>query len=105
MGASEDQLLDAFAAAAQSWEKILFAPGGLLALHKCCWWLIAWDWCHNLPICRDPHADDHSVRLTNVIDTAEVPIQRLSMQETNVGLGFRLARMGAKAMKYNTGKH
>ena len=39
--ASEDELIEAFQTAAQAWERILFTSGGLLALHKCYWWLIA----------------------------------------------------------------
>ena len=38
---SENALVEAFTTAAQAWERLLFASGGLLALHKCYWWLIS----------------------------------------------------------------
>ena len=41
---SEAALVSTFTKAAQAWERLLFASGGLLALHKCYWWLITWDW-------------------------------------------------------------
>ena len=96
---SESKLVEAFAAAAQGWERILFASGGLLALHKCYWWLIAWDWQKGLPECRDITSDQHRVALSNGIDSGAVPIKRLTMDEANVGLGFRMAPSGSQAQE------
>ena len=39
--AEVDKMLTDFKRAAQAWERILFATGGLLALHKCYWWVVA----------------------------------------------------------------
>ena len=36
------KLLTSFWHADQSWEHIIFASGGLLALHKCYWWVMGW---------------------------------------------------------------
>ena len=94
MGDTERELVDQFTKAAQAWERILFASGGLLALHKCYWWLISWDWNNGLPLCRSPTFDDYTVKLSNGNDDASVPIRRLSLDESNVGLGFRLAPSG-----------
>ena len=33
-----------FQRASQAWERIFFASGGLLELHKIYWWLVAWIW-------------------------------------------------------------
>ena len=53
---SEDESLNAnanlmndFRRATQAWERILFASGGLLALHKCYWWAVAWKWIDRMP--------------------------------------------------------
>ena len=37
-----EKMLADFKRAAQAWERILFATGGLLALQKCYWWVVAW---------------------------------------------------------------
>ena len=81
---------------AQAWERLLFMSGGLLALQKCYWWLLAWDWKNSLPECRDPDFDNHRVRLQSGNDDSYTTIKRLSMQEANVGLGFRLAPSGCQ---------
>jgi len=73
---------------------VLFASGGLLALHKCYWWLISWDWNQDLPVPRSPAADSYTVGLSSGNDTAPVEIKRLSLDEWNVGLGYRLAPSG-----------
>ena len=81
------------------WERLLFASGGLLALHKCYWWLITWDWCNGLPVMRDPGVDDLKVCLAAGTDDETVPIKRLALGEANVGLGFRLAPSGDQQLE------
>ena len=80
--------------AAKAWERILFTSGGLLALHKCYWWLIAWDWSLGLPRPRQCQFDNHQVSLSNGNDDVPLPIARLEMDESNVGLGLRLSPSG-----------
>ena len=62
LGVDEDDelstLMEDFKKAAQAWERLLFASGGLLALHKCYWLIIAWKWEKGLPIMRSIDDDD-----------------------------------------------
>ena len=83
-----------FQRAAQAWERLLFTSGGLMALHKCYWWLITWDWVHGLPKPRESIRDHHHVTLSNGKDDVPVNITRLEMDEANVGLGLRLSPSG-----------
>ena len=102
-GVDEDDevstLMEDFKKAAQAWERLLFASGGLLALHKCYWWIIAWKWEKGLPIMRSPDDDDDDsdiddgefhLRITNGNDPNPREIKRMGPTEANVGLGFRL---------------
>ena len=98
---SEEDLVDAFRRAAQAWERILFSTGGLLALHKCYWWLLAWDWKDGLPQSREVTKDNHKVKVSNGNDPTLVSIQRLGLHQTNVGLGYRLAPDGNQSEEIN----
>ena len=60
---SDADLVQTFSKAAQAWERVLFASGGLLALHKGYRWLIAWDWNQGLPVCRNLGLNEYEVEL------------------------------------------
>lgn len=92
--AAEEEPIKTLTRAAQAWERLLFASGGLLALQKCYWWMIAWEWEKGLLVAQPPSADRHQLRLTAGGDDAATPIKRLSLDNSNVGLGFRLAPSG-----------
>jgi len=108
-GVDEDDelstLMEDFKKAAQAWERLLFASGGLLALHKCYWWIIAWKWEKGLPIMRSPDDDDDNsdiddgefhLRITNGNDPNPREIKRMGPTEANIGLGFRLPPDGSQ---------
>ena len=86
------ELLQKFRTAAQAWERILFASGGLLALHKCYWWLTSWKWDKGLPVMAtvDDDVQPHILALTNGKDATPRTIKRLGPKEANIGLGCRL---------------
>ena len=88
---SDTALVSTFTKAAQAWGCLLFASEGFLALHKCYWWFITWDWCNGLPVLRDPGVDELQVCLAAGTNEETVPIKRLALGEVIVGLGFRLA--------------
>ena len=44
------KLLNNIRKASQAWERILFASEGLLALHKCYWWMVGWKWDNGMPV-------------------------------------------------------
>ena len=94
-----DDMLTDFRRAAQAWERILFASGGLLALHKCYWWVVAWRWIDGMP--ETVTAEDYpaTLNLTNGNDPAAVPITRLGPDDANVGLGFRMAPSGSQHLE------
>ena len=98
---SEEDLVKRFTIAAQSWERLLFATGGLLALHKCYWWFITWDWENEMPVPRQSKTDEFSVELSNGNDEVSVPITRLELHESNVGLGFRLSPNGSQQREFH----
>ena len=84
------ELLQKFCKAAQAWERLLFSLGGLLALHKCYWWLTSWKWDKGLPVMATVDNNDQpqiSV-LTNGNDKTSCEIQRLGPKEENIDLGF-----------------
>ena len=45
----KDALMKYFRRAAQAWDRILPASGGLLALHKCYCWTVSWKWNKDTP--------------------------------------------------------
>ena len=97
--ATEADLIHTFGKAAQAWERLLFTSGGLLALHKCYWWLIAWDWNQGLPRPRFISMDSHEIVLSNGTDDVPIAIKRLELDEANVGLGLRLSPSGDQAQE------
>ena len=92
--ATEEELVESFRKAAQSWERFLFTSGGLLALHKCYWWMIAWDWSQGLPRPCETEVDEHELSLSNGTNPALIPIKRLELDEANIAPGLRLAPSG-----------
>ena len=85
-------MLTDFQCAAQAWECTLFASGGILALHKCYWWIVAWRLDNRLT--EMVTAEDYPItlKLTNGNDPAAVTTTRLGPDDANVGLGFRMAQ-------------
>jgi hypothetical protein len=83
-----------FRRAAQAWERIVFASGGLLALHKCYWWMVGWKWLDGMPKLLDKSELDVSLALENGNDTAKRTIQNMGPNNDNVGLGFCMAPSG-----------
>ena len=59
------KLMTDFRRAAQAWERILFASGGLLALHKCYWWMVGWKWTEGMPVLLEKSELDVSLALEN----------------------------------------
>ena len=85
-----------FRRAAQAWERILFASGGLLALHKCYWWMIGWKWTEGMPVLLEKSELDVSLALENGNDTAKSTIKHMGPNDVNLGLGFRMAPSGTQ---------
>ena len=90
------QLLTSFQRAAQAWERILFASGGLLALHKCYWWMVGWRWEQGMPVLLTPAETDVELCLENGNDKALSTIKQMGPDDANVGLGFRMTPSGTQ---------
>ena len=69
----------------------MFASGGLLALHKCYWWMVGWKWSDGMPELLEKSELDVSLALENGNDTAKREIQHMGPNDVNVRLGFRMA--------------
>jgi hypothetical protein len=89
-----DKMLTDFKQAAQAWERILFSTGGILALHKCYWWVVAWRWENGLPVMATAEELPAAIQITNGNDPKAVAITRLGPDDENMGLGFRMTPAG-----------
>ena len=87
----KSKLMNDFRRAAQAWERIIFASRGLLALHKCYWWMVGWKWTEGMPVLFEKSELDVSLALENGNDTAKSTIKHIGPNNVNVGLGFRMA--------------
>ena len=83
-----------FQRAAKAWERILFASGGLLALHKCYWWMVGWKLTEGMPVLLKKSELDVSLAHANGSDTAKITIEHMGPNDVNIGLGFRMAPSG-----------
>jgi hypothetical protein len=94
-------MLADFKRAAQAWERILFATGGLLALHKFYWWVVTWRWENGLPVMTTAEELPAAIQLTNGNDPTAVEITGLVPDDANVGLGFRMIPTGNQHLEIN----
>ena len=94
-----------FRPAAHAWERILFASGGLLILHKCYWWSgCKWkDGMHDL---LEPTELNVSLALKNgnCNDTEKSTTQQMGPNNVNVDLGFHMDPIGTQRQEINIRK-
>ena len=76
---------------AQTWGRLVDICGGLIALHKCFWQLIAWD---DKSGRMDMVTDPNTVLLLRNTNNTPTIIQYLPPNEPNVGLGFHICPDG-----------
>ena len=76
---------------AQTWNTLTSYVGGLLALHKCNWQLMAWDPNNGIPILV--HQPSHTLAM---LDQHGIPatVEYVPPTQPNVGLGYRLCPDG-----------
>ncbi|MGH7974392.1 MAG: hypothetical protein ACREBR_02605, partial [bacterium] len=79
---------------AQSWERLLFSSGGKLALHKCFWYLMHWNWDDGTPILINDREDQERIALTSGLSSEEAEIPRLTPSESHRTLGVRITPNG-----------
>jgi hypothetical protein len=68
------EMMMEFSKAAQAWDQLLIASGGLLALHKCFWWLVGWRWENGMTVLLSKTDLDVSLYLENGNDDAKCKI-------------------------------
>ncbi|MGH7954578.1 MAG: hypothetical protein ACREOZ_01305 [Gloeomargaritales cyanobacterium] len=79
---------------AQSWERLLYESGGQLALHKCFWYLLRWEWKGGTPTLVEEIDDQLEIALTSGLSEHKEVIQRLSPSTGHRTLGVRIAPSG-----------
>jgi hypothetical protein len=92
-----DTVIQACEHSAQTWSNLVDICGGLIALHKCTWQLIAWHLLHGrMTMIQNPH---RALTLRNTHGTP-TPILYLPPSAPNQGLGFLLCPDGTQTHQF-----
>jgi hypothetical protein len=83
----------------QTWSNIANICGGLIAHHKCCWQLLAWEMKAGH---LQPRTSIPDQLLLHNGKGSQVAIKYLTPDEPNVGLGFNLCISGNQIPHYNS---
>ena len=79
---------------AQHWEQLLYTSGGALALNKCFWYGITWEWIDGTPRMQPNSQAPATIQLTEGHGTTLNTITRKECWEGARTLGVRLAPLG-----------
>lgn len=79
---------------AQHWEQLLYTSGGALALQKCFWYGITWEWINGTPRMQPNSQAPATIQLTEGHGTTKTTIIRKECWEGVRTLGVRLAPLG-----------
>ena len=83
----------------QTWSNLTNICGGLIAHHKCCWQLLAWEMRSGH---LRPRREVDGQLLLHDGKGSQVAIKYLSPDEPNVGLGFNLCISGNQMPQFNS---
>ena len=81
----EDEVIKRMQYDATLWSNLLHISGGKLALHKCLYYIIAWNWDHGLPTLRPAHSIQPKISLHE--GQHQTTIQHLDHNQTHRTLG------------------
>ena len=56
--------------------------------------MLGWKWDNGMPVVLNPSKLDVSLQLENDNDTAKCKIQKMGLNDVNVGIGFRMSPSG-----------
>ena len=79
---------------AQHWEQLLYTSGGALALNKCFWYGITWEWINGIPQMQPISQAPATIQLTEGHGSSLNTITRKECWEGVRTLGVRLAPLG-----------